>query len=253
VRRQASAARTVPPAAAAVKRRDEGLLAYDAEPMTDRVRELAKKIWDYHLMGHRLVAADVILVLCSHDTAVAERGAQLWLDGWAPLLVFSGGLGTITKRLWSEPEADQFARIAIAMGVPADRVLIENQSTNTGENVRLTRALLESKGLDPARFILVQKPYMERRSYATFQKVWPGKDVVVTSPPVSFDEYLARYSNDALSADDVIGIMAGDLQRIRLYAQTGFQIEQHIPDEVWAAFEELVSLGYDDRLLRPLR
>jgi uncharacterized SAM-binding protein YcdF (DUF218 family) len=221
--------------------------------MTDRVRVLARKIWDYHRMGHRLVAADIILVLCSHDTVVASYGAQLWLDGWAPRLMYSGGLGAITKRLWQEPEADQFARIAIEMGVPRDRILIENRSTNTGENVRFTRELLETQGFDPSRVIVVQKPYMERRSYATFHKVWPNKEVVVTSPPISFDEYLARYSNADLSADAVIGIMAGDLQRIRVYPQMGFQIEQEIPEDVWAAFEELVSLGYDDRLLRPIR
>ena len=221
--------------------------------MDERVRTLAKRIWDYHHMGHRLEAADVILVLCSHDVAVAEHGARLWLEGWAPLLIYSGGLGAITKRLWQEPEADQFARIAIAMGVPADRILIENQSTNTGQNVERTRALLGAKGLDPSRFILVQKPYMERRSYATFEKVWPGKHVIVTSPPASFEEYLSRYSNSALSAEEVVGIMAGDLQRIRLYADMGFQIAQEIPDDVWAAFEELVSLGYDDSLIRPTR
>jgi uncharacterized SAM-binding protein YcdF (DUF218 family) len=219
--------------------------------MNDRVRALAQKIWDYHRLQHPLAPADVILVLCSFDIAVAARGAELWLEGWAPRLVFSGGLGAITKRYWTEPEADQFARVAVAMGVPAERILIENRSTNTGENVRLTRALLEEKGLDPARVILVQKPYMERRSYATFQKVWPGKQIVVTSPQVSFDEYLAKYSNASLSADEVIGIMAGDLQRIRLYPAMGFQIEQHIPEDVWAAFEELVSLGFDDHLIAP--
>jgi uncharacterized SAM-binding protein YcdF (DUF218 family) len=218
--------------------------------MNDRVRALAQIVWDYHRLGHALVPADVILVLCSHDTAVAACGAQLWLDGWAPHLIFSGGLGGITKRLWREPEADQFARIAIAMGVPADRILIENQSTNTGENVHFTRAILEAKGIDPARVILVQKPYMERRSYATFQKVWPGKQVVVTSPQASLDEYLARFSNDALSADEVVAIMAGDLRRIRIYPEMGFQIEQEIPEDVWAAYEELVSLGYDDRRVR---
>lgn len=217
--------------------------------MNDRVLVLAKKIWDYHRLRHPLVRADVILVLCSHDTAVAARGAELWLEEWAPLLMFSGGRGAITKRLWSEPEADRFADIAASMGVPADRILVENRSTNTGENVSLSRALLEEMGLDPARFILVQKPYMERRSYATFEKVWPGKHVVVTSPQASFDEYLARYSNSALSADEVISIMAGDLQRIRLYPRMGFQIEQEIPDEVWDAFEELVSLGYDQHLV----
>ena len=46
----------------------------------------------------------------------------LFLDGWAPLLIFSGGLGSITSRLWQEPEADQFARIAVGMGVPPGRI-----------------------------------------------------------------------------------------------------------------------------------
>lgn len=217
--------------------------------MDARTRQLALRIWDYHRMHAGLTAADVILVLCSHDTSVAARGAQLWLDGWAPLLIFSGGLGGITKRLWTEPEADRFARMAIEMGVPAGQILIENQSTNTGENVRFTRQLLEQKGLDPARLILVQKPYMERRSYATFHKIWPGKDVIVTSPQVGFDEYLARYSNQALSADEVVAIMVGDLQRIREYPAKGFQIEQEIPEDVWAAFEFLVAAGYDTHLI----
>jgi uncharacterized SAM-binding protein YcdF (DUF218 family) len=214
-----------------------------------RVRALVEIIWDYHHLHHELSHADAILVLCSHDTVVAERGAQLFLDGWAPLLIFSGGLGMITRHLWKDPEADRFADIAVRMGVPRDQILIENRSTNTGENVLFTRRLLAERGLDPRRFIVVQKPYMERRSYATFKKVWPGKDIIVTSPQVSLDTYLQQCSHGALSADDVISIMVGDLQRIRLYPEKGFQIPQEIPADVWAAYEELVRLGYDKRLL----
>lgn len=219
--------------------------------MNDRIRALAQTVWDYHLLRHRLVPADVIVVLCSHDTSVAARGAQLWLEGWAPRLVYSGGLGAITRHLWSEPEADQFARVAVAMGVPREHILIENQSTNTGENVQFTRRLLAAQGVDPARLMLVQKPYMERRTYATFHRVWPGKEVVVTSPQVSFADYLSRYSNRALSDDDVISIMVGDLQRIREYPRLGFQIEQEIPADVWAAYEALVAAGYDRHLISP--
>lgn len=218
--------------------------------MDARIHALAEKLWHYHKVNHQLAPADVILVLCSHDTRVAERGAQLFLDGWAPLLIFSGGLGTITRHLWQEPEADQFARIAVAMGVPRERILIENRSTNTGENVRFTRELLAARQLSPRRFILVQKPYMERRSYATFAKQWPGPDVVATSPQVSFDEYVNGYSNEVLSSDDVVAIMVGDLQRIRVYAEAGYQIPQDVPDDVWSAFEELVDAGYDKYLVR---
>ena len=214
------------------------------------ILSLAEKIWHYHKLDHRLEKADAILVLCSHDKRVAERGAQLFLEGWAPLLIFSGGLGTITRGIWSEPEADQFAKVALSMGVPEEKILVENRSTNTGENVLFTRELLARKGLDPDRIILVQKPYMERRSYATFRKLWPEKQVLVTSPQVSFEEYLSEYTNPALTSDDVINIMAGDLQRIKVYPEKWFQIYQEIPEDVWAAYEELVRGGYNQRLIK---
>jgi uncharacterized SAM-binding protein YcdF (DUF218 family) len=218
--------------------------------MDPRIRPLVEKVWRYHKLNHPLAKSDVIVVLCSHDTVVAERGAQLFLDGWAPLLVFSGGLGVITRHLWQDPEADRFARIAVNLGVPPGKILVENRSTNTGENVQFTRRLLAERGLDPQSLILVQKPYMERRTFATFNKVWPGKRVTVTSPQLPMDDYLQRYSNETLSPDDVISIMVGDLQRIREYPARGFQIPQEIPDEVWDAYEQLVRAGYNRHLMK---
>jgi uncharacterized SAM-binding protein YcdF (DUF218 family) len=218
--------------------------------MDSHLHALAERIWRYHLMNHQLKRADAILVLCSHDKRVAETGARLFLEGWAPLLIFSGGLGTITREIWSEPEADQFAQIALDMGVPEERILIENKSTNTGENILFTKILLAEKGLNPNNFILVQKPYMERRSFATFRKLWPEKEVIVTSPKVSFDEYLGKYANSELTGEDVIDIMVGDLQRIKVYSEKGFQIHQEIPDDVWSAYEELVAAGFTGRLIQ---
>jgi uncharacterized SAM-binding protein YcdF (DUF218 family) len=213
------------------------------------VRPFVETLWNYHRMDQPLRRADAILVLCSHDTVVAERGAQLYLEGWAPLLIFAGGLGVITRHFWSEPEAELFARIAVARGVPPDAILTETRSTNTGENVLFTKQLLGSRGLDPRTFIVVQKPYMERRSYATFRKVWPEKEVVVTSPQLSLDDYLTRYSHEALTPDDIISIMVGDLQRIQLYPGKGFQIPQDIPENVWRAYEALVRAGYNRHLV----
>ena len=220
--------------------------------MDQQIYKLAETLWHYHLMKHQVARSDAVLVLCSHDERVAERGAQLFLDGFAPLIIFSGGQGAITKRLWQEPEAERFARIAMSLNVPRESILIESESTNTGENVAFTKRLLAANGLDPQSFIVVQKPYMERRSYATFRKFWPEKEVVVTSPQVSFTNYLAEYTNRALSAADVVGIMVGDLQRIKVYPELGFQIEQEIPDDVWQAFEQLVRAGYDKYLIQPV-
>lgn len=213
--------------------------------LSAEVLSLAKKVWDYHHVNHSLVQSDCILALGSHDTRVAERAAELYLEGWAPLLIFAGGLGRLTESLWTESEADLFARIAVEKGVPAEKILIENRSTNTGENIRLVRQLLQEESLDPQTFIVVQKPYMERRSLATFEQAWPGKNFVVTSPQISFE----AYPTDDITSEQVINIMVGDLQRIKLYPAKGFQTYQDIPDDVWHAYEKLVAMGFNKQLI----
>lgn len=44
--------------------------------------------------------------------------------------------------------------------------------------------------------------------------------------------------------------MLGDLQRIKVYPAKGFQIEQHIPDEVWQSYEKLVNSGFDSHIMK---
>src|SRR5207245_11248724 len=70
-----------------------------------RIDALAETIWRYHHLDHELSPADAILVLCSHDTIVARRGAELFLQKCAPLLLLSGGPGSITHRLARDPGA----------------------------------------------------------------------------------------------------------------------------------------------------
>ena len=214
--------------------------------ISENVLEAARKLWDYHHLQHEPAKSDCILVLGSHDLRVAERGAELYLQGWAPILIFSGGLGNVTKGIWKDPEADRFARIALDMGVPSEAIFIENKSTNTGENILFTQRMLEEKGLHPQSFLLVQKPYMERRSYATFKKHWPDKDLVVTSPQIAFEDY----PTEEISMERVINIMVGDLQRIRIYPEKGFQIPMEIPPAIWTAYEKLVAWGFTQHLVR---
>jgi uncharacterized SAM-binding protein YcdF (DUF218 family) len=209
------------------------------------IEELARKIWDYHHLNHKLEKSDVILALGSNDLRVADYAAELYLRGWAPLLLFSGNAGALTRERFNRPEAEIFAEIALRKGVPESAMLIEAESTNTGENVVFSRRLLESKGTDPGSLILVQKPYMERRAYATFMNFWPGMRVIVASPSIPFSEY----PTEDLPRDLVINIMVGDLQRIRIYPGRGFQIEQEIPEDVWRAFEKLVEMGYNKHLI----
>ena len=214
--------------------------------ITPEIFSLAQILWDYHHMNHRLEKSDCILALGSHDLRVAERAAELYLEGWAPLVVMSGGLGNLTKETWTEPEADQFAAIAVQKGVPEQCILIENKSTNTGENILFTQKLLAQKNIHPSSFIVVQKPYMERRSYATFKMHWPEKKLLITSPQIPFD----KYPTSDISIEKVINIMTGDLQRIKIYPEKGFQIFQDIPPQVYEAYEKLIAAGFNKHLIK---
>jgi uncharacterized SAM-binding protein YcdF (DUF218 family) len=209
------------------------------------LEDWARIVWDYHHVHHALRKADCVIVLGSHDTRVAERGAELVLAGWAPLVVFSGHLGSLTSGTWTRSEAEVFADVAVSRGVPRERILLETRSTNTGENVEFSRQLLVEQGLKPRRAIAVQKPYMERRTLATFASRWPELDVVVTSPQLDFD----AYATGEIARDDVIHIMVGDLQRLIVYGRKGWSAPQEIPAEVMAAYEGLVAAGYTKRLL----
>lgn len=195
-------------------------------------------------MNHQMSKADLILALGSKDGKVASRAAELFRQGLAPKILFSGGLGKLTAEVTNIPEAERFAKVAIDEGVPEEAILIENKSTNTGENIQFSFELLKGNNLNPKKIILITKPYMERRAYATFMKQWPENDIeiLVTSPQMTFEEYL-NYGDT--SPEEIINLMVGDLQRIKFYPEKDFQIPQEIPDDIWQAGEELVKLGFD--------
>ena len=213
------------------------------------VDDLAQILWDYHQMNHNLQKADCIFVLGNTDERTIERGIELYHQGFAKQMVIAGGFGKITSKIWKEPEAEKFAKIAMQAAVPKESILLETRSTNTGENIQFVRALLKEKGIEYHSFIVVTKPYMERRAYATFKKNWAEKAIQVSSLQVSYTNYI---QNGKDPKERIINLMVGDLQRIRIYPKKGFQIAQAIPDTVWSAYERLVALGFDKQVIKDI-
>ena len=189
--------------------------------------------------------ADLILALGSHDLRVADFAAALYRRGAAPLVVCAGGLGKITEELWTGSEGELFAERCEALGVPREHILVENRSRNTGENFTRTRELLGGLGLRPASGICVCKPYMNTRALATGRKQWPELSWSVGTPALSFEAY---FPGGPPARE--IALMVGDLQRLRVYAQLGFQAPTEVPEAVWQAGQRLALDGYDDYVIR---
>ncbi|EPT8081258.1 YdcF family protein [Vibrio vulnificus] len=194
-------------------------------------------LWQYMQLQHHLTPADCLLVMCSNDLRVAEHAVSLYKQGYAPYILFSGGEGRFTEGLFEKSEAETFAELAKASGVPEEAILLETKSSNSGENVRFSEQLLIDKGLVFESFILVQKPFMERRALATFEKQWQGaySRLLVSSTGETFFDYI----NEEMPLMLVLEALLEDFERIKHYPAKGFQTEQPLPDDVETAYQEI--------------
>lgn len=211
--------------------------------------EDAKILYEYHRLHQSLHEADLILVLGSHDLRVAEYAAELFNSGLAPLVIISGGMahiGDLLETGWKKTEAEEFADVMKKAGVPADNIILETEAQNTGDNFALSKQLLDRNGFDFSTVIVVTKPYMERRAYATAKVKWLDKELFLASPQLDFEAYL----DGSINQEALINIMVGDLQRIIEYPNKGFQIPQEIPIEIMEAYQRLIDSGYNKHLIR---
>lgn len=211
---------------------------------------LLQVIWDYLCLNQKLENADCIVGFGNFNTDIARRTAELYHEGYAPKVLFTGGLGRNTEGLLPEPEAIRFARVAMDCGVPEEDILIEDKSANTKENIEFTRSLLKQRGIPSDHILGVHQPFMERRITAAMGVYWPEVKFSVTSPRVTIPEYLARAKDQGISENASVSVIVGDFQRMDLYAKKGYQLPQHIPEEAWNAFHELVAMGFDTQLAK---
>ena len=207
-------------------------------------------LWDYMHLNQELERSDVIVGFGCYDEDIPKRCAELYKEGYAPFVAFSGGLGRNTSGIWTKTEAERFAAIAVAEGVPEDRIILENKSTNSGENLLFTPKVLAEHGVKVEKIIAVHKPYMERRLWAAMQVYWPDVQAVYTSPRVTLEEHIAHAESIGMTEKGVIETIVGDIQRMELYAHKGYQVPVEIPEEVWNAYHALVKQGYTGQLVK---
>ena len=207
-------------------------------------------LWNYMCLNQQVKPAACIIGFGCINDDIALRCAQLYHAGYAPKILFTGGLGRNTLGRWAKSEAERFADIAIAHGVPREAIILENKSTNSAENILFTRKILEAERLSHEPLICVHKPFMERRLMAAMGVYWPELNFQVTSPQVTIPQYLEAASRQGVSPNASVSVIVGDFQRMDLYAKLGYQLPQHIPEEAWDAFHALVAMGYDQQLAK---
>jgi uncharacterized SAM-binding protein YcdF (DUF218 family) len=106
-------------------------------------------------------------------TRRTTKAVELWRQGLAPMIVFTGGVRDF-------PPAESAAAAAVArnLGVPDTAMLLEGKSTSTAENARFLRALVDFN-----RIVVVTDSYHVRRCEWFFGKYFREvRGVGVVSP-----------------------------------------------------------------------
>ena len=92
-------------------------------------------IWDYMHLTPPRKPADCIVGFGNYNGDIARRAAQLYHQGYAPKVLFTGGLGRNTLGLFTGTEAERFAAIARAEGLTGGYRVVSNCGPDAGQTV----------------------------------------------------------------------------------------------------------------------
>lgn len=186
-------------------------------------------------------------------------------------LLISGGIGHSTTFLYEaiarhpryagiatqgKAEAVLLAEIAHRFWqIPRERIVVEDRSTNCGENAWFTRRMMEEQGITAPCATVIQDPTMQRRTMATFARVW--QDVDSAPRWLSYPGFVPELENTPHGVDwrqqavglwpvtRYLSLILGELPRLRDDAQgygpqgKGFIAHVEIPEAVDEAWQRL--------------
>jgi uncharacterized SAM-binding protein YcdF (DUF218 family) len=145
------------------------------------------------------VASDMILVLGariytdqSYNPCLQARvrhAVDLYHAGYGKKLLFSGGKDTEDGVI----EGEEMKKLAIAMGIPEQAILVENNATSTYENLLFGKAIIENNHAKTV--IIVTEPFHMPRASWVADKLGVLHTVspAIDSPCWTEGKFLTRY------------------------------------------------------------
>ncbi|HET7536865.1 MAG TPA: YdcF family protein [Candidatus Didemnitutus sp.] len=205
--------------------------------------EAARKIYAYLAVTDPLPGApvDAVIGFGHFDLGIPRRCAELVRQKRTARIVFTGGVG-VGSGDFTRPEAVEFVDELrrFAPETVSAVAAIEERSTNTGENARFLRELLERSNPDlaPGRglrtILVVATPARQRRTALTLQREWPEVRLINAPAAAAFEEMDALYAS---KRENWRAQLIGEIDRLVAYPARGFIAPVEMPAEIMAAAE----------------
>lgn len=185
--------------------------------------------------------APLLILLGNAILPVAERAFAALACGAVSKVLIAGGIGHSTELLYQavknhlqygslategRSEAEILHDIAVNFfAIEPARLLLETDSTNCGDNATQARRVLDLAGDRSARIILTQDPLMQRRTDASFRKVWQDRPEVEFINWPTFVPQLDSLAEEPLYAGEALhslwswprfaSLLLGEIPRLR--------------------------------------
>ena len=120
--------------------------------------------------------ADILFIPGSNASETVIKAAQLYSEGYAPLILPSGRYSKVSGRFPGQQfstEWEYMRSILVEHGVPEEAVLLEDQATYTWENAIFSRKVTLEAGLDIRTAIICCQAFHARRAFTYYQQQFP--------------------------------------------------------------------------------
>jgi uncharacterized SAM-binding protein YcdF (DUF218 family) len=171
-----------------------------------------------------LTKADAIILLEGDGFGRLVRAAELYHQGYAPKVVFSGN---IADHAYGSFPLEKCLPQLLKMGVKEVDIIHENRSTQTAEQARYVAQMAMEKGWK--KLILVASPHHQCRAYLTFLKQLPAGVVLINAPARD----LPWFKKEAWGAR--FNLLEQEQERIEKYTAQGdlVSVEDAIKYQQW--------------------
>ena len=193
---------------------------------------LSKKLYNFLIPTDKKVKADLIIGFGHFDLRIPEQCATLFNEGFSPRILFTGGVGAGSAD-FENPEAVEFLTHVKNKypNIDADNIMIEKESTNTGDNLKFSIDILKEKGIFESinKIILVATPTRQLRVFLTVKKYFPNATLINLPPSSSFEFDMQMNKKIGINFQEHL---VGELERITKYPKMGYACSIAIPQEL---------------------
>jgi uncharacterized SAM-binding protein YcdF (DUF218 family) len=176
-------------------------------------------ITNYIFVSDELQKADVILMPGSADPLIPEKAAELYHNGYAPILLPSGGVSVKNGKFSGvkrkvdiynkdyKTECEFYADVLKKNGVPEEAILWEDKSGHTRDNAFFSRRVADDNKMNVKKAIVCCKSFHARRCLMFYQLAFPDSKIYIV-PVDCYGVNRDNWHKQEYGIDRVLGELA---------------------------------------------